>query len=589
MMVRAEDLSLFPIPRSVQALDGSGTSPETRATETYDFTVSAQGYRLQIENGRIVLAFADELGKRYGNQTLGQLRLLYRQGVLPAVKIVDWPDFGVRGFMLDISRDRVPTMKTLTRLVEVLVMCRINHLELYTEHTFAYADHERVWRDSSPMTAQDVRDLDALCVSSGIELVANQNTFGHMDRWLKHPDYRDRAECPEGFTTVTGIHMEPSTLEPTRDNADFALSLCRELFDLHRSNALNIGCDETFELGRCRSKKRCEDSSVREVYLTHLLYLIESLRADDVEVLFWGDILLGHPELSDRLPREGVTALAWHYEAPGDASHISDRQFKILAEFGVTRETMRGFASHVDSFAESGVSFWVCPGTSSWNSLIGRLDNARGNLLDAAEVGLDRGAAGYLIADWGDNGHMQPLSISWPPLLYGAAVSWCAEANANLDVGRFLDALVFEDEAEILGGLLARIGGLHNQTGRIGINGSPYFMALLPRRSALGSVGKPVRGAVAEVAQSLTEEIARLSEARPRSSDGEQTVLELEAAMRLARHGVWRMARAKHFDCPSDSELEADLAEAKEWQRRAWLGRSRPGGLLDSMARLAGL
>src|SRR5690606_20575826 len=101
-----------------------------------------------------------------------------------------------------------------------------NHLELYVEHTFAYADHEVVWRDASPLTADDLRWLDGRCADAGIELVANQNTFGHMERWLRHDRYRSRAECPDGATNpFSGRPMAPATLAPTPDNAEFALAL----------------------------------------------------------------------------------------------------------------------------------------------------------------------------------------------------------------------------------------------------------------------------------------------------------------------------------------------------------------------------
>ena len=134
---------------------------------------------------------------------------------LPGLRIRDWPDFPVRGYMLDVSRDRVPTRETLTRLVGVCSLARINHFELYTEHTFAYADHEVVWRDASPMTADDIRWLDDTCAAVGIELVANQNCFGHMGRWLAHEPYRSRAEAPDGFEPIPGYHMAPTVLAPT--------------------------------------------------------------------------------------------------------------------------------------------------------------------------------------------------------------------------------------------------------------------------------------------------------------------------------------------------------------------------------------
>src|SRR6185369_4793545 len=101
--------------------------------------------------------------------------------------------------MLDISRDKVPTMKTLYELVDLLASWKINQLQLYTEHTFAYRNHEDVWKKASPMTAEEIRDLDEYCAERFIDLVPNQNSFGHMERWFEHPEYLQLAEAPNGY------------------------------------------------------------------------------------------------------------------------------------------------------------------------------------------------------------------------------------------------------------------------------------------------------------------------------------------------------------------------------------------------------
>ena len=54
--------------------------------------------------------------------------------------------FDHRAYMLDISRDKVPTMSTLRLLVELLARFGYNQLQLYIEHTFAYSAHEAVGR-----------------------------------------------------------------------------------------------------------------------------------------------------------------------------------------------------------------------------------------------------------------------------------------------------------------------------------------------------------------------------------------------------------------------------------------------------------
>ncbi|GAH23368.1 unnamed protein product, partial [marine sediment metagenome] len=105
---------------------------------------------------------------------------------IPCLEIKDFPDFPHRGVMLDISRNKVPKMETLYALIDLLSKLKINQFQLYTEHTFAYQGHEQVWKDASPLTGEEVLALDDFCRKRFIELVPNQNSFGHLHRWLKH-------------------------------------------------------------------------------------------------------------------------------------------------------------------------------------------------------------------------------------------------------------------------------------------------------------------------------------------------------------------------------------------------------------------
>src|SRR6185437_6317945 len=210
----------------------------------------AQGYRIDFGASEIVITANDDAGAFYARQTLAQLGRVYG-GQLPQGTIEDWPDFPVRGVMLDISRDKVPTMKTLFMLVDLFSSMKINQLQLYTEHTFAYRGHEQIWRDASPMTPEEIRTLDAYCTDHFIELVPNQNSFGHMERWLKHARYKPLAECEDGFTFPWGIRHEGGfSLNPLDPRS---LALVEDLYDQllpnFTSGMFNVGCDETFDLG----------------------------------------------------------------------------------------------------------------------------------------------------------------------------------------------------------------------------------------------------------------------------------------------------------------------------------------------------
>ena len=174
--------------------------------------IPAQGYRLRIADDGIDLVAGDAAGAFYGVMTLVQM-LRQCEGVLPAGEIEDSPDFPSRGVMLDISRSKVPTLETLFGLVDLFSGWKINHLELYTEHTFAYENHREVWAQASPMTGEDILRLDAYCRERFVELVPNQNSFGHMHHWLELPRYNHLAECPDGFELTWQGHtrqMPPS-------------------------------------------------------------------------------------------------------------------------------------------------------------------------------------------------------------------------------------------------------------------------------------------------------------------------------------------------------------------------------------------
>lgn len=572
---------VFPRPREVAVAGTAGSAAEIEAAP--DRSLPAQGYELLIGPGGTRVRYADELGLRYARQTLSQLARA-TDGQLPQGRIGDWPDFEHRGFMLDVSRDRVPTMSTLEWLVARLADLRYNHLQLYTEHTFAYSGHEAVWRDASPITPAELRHLDQLCRENGIELSTCQSTFGHMDRWLSHSEYRHRAECPDGSERpLWPGRLPPWTLEPTPDNAEFALDLVREQAANLRSRRVNICADEPFDLGRGRSRARVEEHGLAQVFVEHLRRLTDPLIEEGYEVLFWGDGLNRHPELVPSLPEKGASAVVWRYEAPDpDAPSLDTLLSPELVEMlGIPDGANLGFVSYARPYTTAGYPFWVAPGTSSWNSLAGRWTNARGNLLDAATTGLATGASGFLVTDWGDNGHLQPLPVSLPPMSYGAGVAWCRTSNHDADVTAVVDRLLEADRG--VGARLLELGDLYRRLGLSASNGSPILYGLLGSGMVLGKPDPEAAEAAEAVIREAEEHVAAKPFYGPRA---DAFTAELVVVCRLLRHGLQRLRQDHRMGDVDGELLLRELAETEDLYRQAWLATSRPGGLEDSAARL---
>ena len=275
------------------------------------------------------------------------------------------PAFERRGLMLDISRNRVPTMDWLKTLIDALALLRYNELQLYTEHTFAYQTHGTVWKQASPMTAAEIREIDAYCSARGIELVPNQNSFAHLERWLRHPDYKHLAECPDGFEhPIAGWRTFGGTLAPTAESAAFIDTLYQELLPNFKSKRLHIGCDEPWELGQGRSQMRVDREGKHLLYLEFLNRLFALAEKHQHQAQFWADIILERPDLVPQLPKN-VTPVIWGYEADSPLSE----HCRIVAQAGFEN------------------NFYVAPGAGNWNSFSGRLDVAEANIKLAAQEG----------------------------------------------------------------------------------------------------------------------------------------------------------------------------------------------------------
>ena len=342
--------------------------------------------------------------------------------------------------MLDISRGRVPKLETLLELVEHLADFKINELQLYTEHTFAYRKYKSVRQSWGALTGEEIRKLDARCCELGIDLVPNQNSFGHLRFFLEHPRLKKLAEVSKPYEDANGEFIRrPSTLAPNHPGTlPFLHGLYDELLPNFSSRFFNVGCDETWDLGRGQSKKLCERFGKGRVYLDFLKKIHREVSARGRRMMFWGDIILKYPRLIKKLPRD-IIALNWGYEA----NHP--------------------FAKEAVQFAKAEIPFYVCPGTSTWQTLIGRHDNALANLRAAAKAGRKHGAIGYLITDWGDGGHPQPLAVSYLPCLAGASLSWCEKTFDEKLLVPVLSRDIFHDSTQCIAKAAMALGLAHRK------------------------------------------------------------------------------------------------------------------------------
>ena len=414
---------------------GRGDVGECAIRLDVDAAMAAQSYRLDVGrradgSASVAIVGGDAEGLRYGVQTFRQL-VRHSGPAVPVVHIEDAPVLPVRGYYLDVTRGRMPTLASLKALVDTLELHKYNQLQLYVEHTFRFDGLGQAWRGTGALGADDILELDEYCAKAGIELVPSVSTFGHQYMALRTDRYAGLGEFPEQAGRPFSLieRMEHHTLNPLMGES---LALAKRLIDqyapLFRSRRFNICADETFDLGKGRSAAQAGAVGVGTLYAGYLTELCSYLEERGLQPMMWADIAVGHPQALERL-RDKAILLNWQYEPDLDESRTA-----LVASTGAVQ--------------------YVCPAVHCWNALLPRIDTAWNNISRMAAYGAAHRAEGILVTDWGDYGHVNDPVMSLPGLCYGAQCGWngggdCGQAAVDRAIDRleygveggFVDAL----------------------------------------------------------------------------------------------------------------------------------------------------
>jgi len=286
---------------------------------------------------------------------------------------------------------------------------------------------------------------------------------------------------------------------------------------------------------------------------------------------FWGDMVLEDPSIIPNLPKN-ITVLEWGYES----NHPFDHACSILAK---------------DS-----LKFYVCPGTSSWNSIGGRTENAIKNLTNAAVNGFKQGAIGYLITDWGDNGHWQPLCVSYLGFAVGASLAWNVTSNFNseLYLQQLLDNYIFYDEAKVMGKIFYDLGNSYNMVGVPLPNGS-WLARIFLQPDVVLQDSEITLEAMKKTLNHIDEAIAPIGRANMKRSDAALIIKEAKWIAEMLKYACnLYIARLESpdIDAPihtlpieTRKKFKHSIRELSSQFKEIWVARNRSGGLSDSLNR----
>ena len=355
-----------------------------------------QAYKLNINKNNIRLEATSATGLFYGTQSLKQLyryAFLTNNGggiQLPCMTITDWPNFKIRAWQDDISRGPIVSMDYLKRLIPQMAECKLNAFSLYTEHTFKTKCHPDI-APTDAFTAEEIKELEDFCRPYHIQIIGNQQCFGHFEEILCNPFYSDLAD--------TKWNLNPAK----KKTYQFLEDHLREMARAYKSPYFNINCDETESLGQGKAKAYVDSLGQETVYYQHVNRVNRMLRPYRKRVMMWGDIADKHPEILEHLDKD-LYLIAWSYVGQDD------------------------FNDFLQPYVNSGRKFFVAPGVSLSERVWPKHYEFKANITNLCRDGYKNGALGVINTCWDDFGESL-TNCALYGLALGAEMSWNATSD----------------------------------------------------------------------------------------------------------------------------------------------------------------
>ena len=420
-------------------------APGTAAIDAGEFRKDAtdEDYVLRVSPDGVVVEGRGVAGLLHGAQTLVQLLRANRRGdALPCLEIRDWPSLRWRSFQNDMTRGPSAKLETLQRQVELGAMLKMNLFTYYMEYQYAFRRHPDIGPKNGSLKPEELSRLVKFSRPLGVDILGNQQSFGHLDWILKKDRY---ASLREDHQIITPVKEESYRLLD---------DLYRDVCPILPFPMFNVCCDETWGLGTGASKELAAKIGVGGVYVQHIRRVHELLARYKKRMMMWGDIILKHPDKLGDIPKDTIM-LTWGYGS------------------------LPSFEKQIVPFKESGFEFFVCPGVSDWSQILPHFERASINIRNFVRDGARHGAIGMINTEWKDDGESLNAP-NWHGYAWGAECAWNSSSTEPADFNRRLGGVLFGEKGDHFGQAISLLSETFKIPGMLTMNNKRFWQPDFP-------------------------------------------------------------------------------------------------------------
>ena len=294
-----------------------------------DKNVGAEGYAIVIASKGITASAPTEQGLRHARMTLLQMLESSVDSTLPCGTIRDWPDYALRGFMLDCARKYIP-IDYLHNLVDVMAYYKMNTLHLHLNDNGFKQFFANDWNltysafrlecDTYPgltatdgfYTKQEFIDLQKHAEELGVEIIPEIDVPAHC---LAFTQYKSELGSEEFGMDHLDLR-KPELVYP------FVEGLFKEYLEgdepVFRGPRVNIGTDEYSNA----------DSTVVEEFRRFTDHFIRFVESYGKQAALWGS--LTHAKGVTPVKSDGVLMNCW-YNGYADPTAMKEAGYQLLS------------------------------------------------------------------------------------------------------------------------------------------------------------------------------------------------------------------------------------------------------------------
>jgi hexosaminidase len=336
-----------------------------------------EGYQLTVTPSRVAICASQDVGLFYGIQSLLQLLppQIFREApvsgvewTIPCVKIEDYPRFGWRGLMLDVSRHFMPR-EFVKKSIDLMALQKMNSLHLHLTDDQGWRIEIKkyprlteigAWRKETLVghledkngpkfdgqrhggfyTQDDIREIVAYARERYINVVPEIEMPGHAQAAIAA--YTELGVTGKPLEVFTTWGVNKNIFNPSEKTILFLQDVLTEVIDLFPSPFIHVGGDEAVKTQwksspevqeRIKSLGLKDEHEMQSYFITQM---DKFLTAKGRRLIGWDEILEGGlapnaTVMSWRGEKGGITAAKAGHDvvmAPTDYTYLDYCQSK---------------------------------------------------------------------------------------------------------------------------------------------------------------------------------------------------------------------------------------------------------------------